>query len=337
MTDTKLPDVSEFQSGSSAPNWAGIKAQNGGAAIIRVGYGNAHLDNMFVSNYTALKQNGFSFIGLYHYLRAGQDAASQANAFCNWVGPLSALFPGSIPMLDLEEGSGDQSGRANTWFNIVDAHFTLDKLALNQRSWLYSGDNFARTQGLAPIFNSARHTWVAAYGSSENGLLPHTLWQSTDGQAQFPTNRTNWSGCGFVDTSVFHGDLQTLASMGWQPLGQPAPQPPAQTQTIEEEQSMLKATDKTTAISFGNGAYDWISFFSDPSVEGKPDQQIRVAPWSADNGGTFAGIQTISVGNSNEKVTVQLPAHTAGVSIQRVSSQASTDWVPVAWNLGPTT
>jgi hypothetical protein len=35
----KLPDVSEFQSPASgnAPNWAGIKSQNGGAAIIRVG------------------------------------------------------------------------------------------------------------------------------------------------------------------------------------------------------------------------------------------------------------------------------------------------------------
>jgi hypothetical protein len=32
----KLPDVSEFQSPASgnAPNWAGIKSQNGGAAII---------------------------------------------------------------------------------------------------------------------------------------------------------------------------------------------------------------------------------------------------------------------------------------------------------------
>src|SRR5262249_22645221 len=47
MTVT-LPDVSEFQSPASgnAPNWAGIKSQNGGAAIIRVGYGNAHLDGM---------------------------------------------------------------------------------------------------------------------------------------------------------------------------------------------------------------------------------------------------------------------------------------------------
>ena len=160
---TLMPDVSEFQTGNTAPNWAGIKAQNGGAGIIRVGYGNSHLDHMFVSNYTDLKNNHFSFMGLYHYLRSGQDVVSQANAFINWIGPPSALAPGSIPMLDLEEGSGDQSARANQWFSIVDAFYGLDKLPLNQRSWLYSGDNFARIHGLIPLFNSDRHTWVASY------------------------------------------------------------------------------------------------------------------------------------------------------------------------------
>ena len=212
-----IPDVSEFQapSNGNAPNWAGIKAQNGGAAIIRVGYGNAHLDHMFVSNYTDLKANGFDFIGLYHYLRADQDVISQAVAFCNWVGPVSSLAPGSIPMLDLEEGSGNQSGRADQWFAIVDAHFGLDKLSLDKRSWIYSGNSFANTQGLAPIFNSARHSWVASYKATETGLLPHTLWQSTDGRVG--ANRTNWSGCGFVDTSITSHSLSDLAAMAYQP------------------------------------------------------------------------------------------------------------------------
>jgi len=84
-----LPDVSEFQSPASgnAPNWAGIKAQNGGAAIIRVGYGNNHLDGMLVPNRAAIKSRKFGFCGLYQYLRAGQDAISQANAFVGWIGP----------------------------------------------------------------------------------------------------------------------------------------------------------------------------------------------------------------------------------------------------------
>ncbi|MGH7238847.1 MAG: GH25 family lysozyme [Candidatus Saccharimonadales bacterium] len=229
-----LPDVSEFQAPSSgnAPNWAGIKVQSGGGAIIRVGYGNAHLDHMFVSNYTALKQNKFSFMGLYQYLRGDQDVTSQANAFCNWVGPKSALAPGSIPMLDLEEGSGNQLSRANQWFSIVDAHFGLDKLTLDRRSWLYSGNSFATTQGLAPIFNSARHTWVASYKSTNSGLLPYTLWQSTDGK--IGANRFNWAGCGFCDTSITAAgySLADLSAMAYQPGHVVVTPPPAAADTF---------------------------------------------------------------------------------------------------------
>lgn len=215
MADTKMPDVSEFQTASagSAPNWAGIKKHNGGAAIIRVGYGNAHLDHMFVSNYTALKANKFPFIGLYHYVVAGQDIASQAKAFCAWIGPASAIFPGTVFMMDLEEGGGNQSSRANAWLNAVDHFYGLDKLTLDRRSWLYSGQSFAVSQGLAPIFNSARRTWVASYKATESNLLPHTLWQSTNGQVG--ANITSWAGAGRCDTSIGHHSVAEFAAMGW--------------------------------------------------------------------------------------------------------------------------
>lgn len=219
-----LPDTSEFQTGPSAPNWAGIKKQNGGAGICRVGYGTGHLDSMFVSNYTALKANKFSFIGLYHYIRAGQDAAAQADQFCKWVGPPSAIAPGTVFMCDLEEGTGSQLDRANVWLSHVDSFYGLTHFQLNMRSWLYSGQSFAVSSGLSPIFNSARRTWIAAYQSSEAGLLPHTLWQSTNGQVG--ANITNWAGCGKIDTSVFHGNLADLAMMGWKGNVTPPPPPP---------------------------------------------------------------------------------------------------------------
>ena len=94
MTDTLIPDVSEFQTGQSAPDWAGIKKQNGGAGIIRVGYGTSHLDHMFAANYTATKKNGFAFTGLYQYIVAGQDITAQARAFCSWIGPPVRHLPG---------------------------------------------------------------------------------------------------------------------------------------------------------------------------------------------------------------------------------------------------
>lgn len=207
-----VPDVSEFQSGNSAPDWAGIKAKNGGAGIIRVGYGDAHLDKMFLSNYTMMKSNGFKFLGLYQYLRGGQDPNAQANAFCNWVGPTSAVAPGTVFILDLEEGDGDQSGRALAWHKFVDDFYGLSARPLNERSWLYSYTSFVASHNLGSIFASQRHTWVAAYQSTEPAL-GHTLWQSTDGSQG--SNITSWPGCGRCDTSVHNGTLATLSADAW--------------------------------------------------------------------------------------------------------------------------
>ena len=319
-----LPDVSEFQSPASgnAPNWAGIKAQNGGAAIIRVAYGNNHLDGMLVPNRAAIKSRGFGFCGLYQYLRAGQDAISQANAFVDWIGP--HLNEGEIPILDLEEGAGNQSGRANQWFGVIDAAYGLTSLPLSQRSWLYSGQDFAVNAGLAPIFNSDRPTWVAAYQSSEAGLLPHTLWQSTNGQVG--ANRTNWSGCGFVDTSIYHGTLASLSSLGWHPPDRLTAPP------LEEEEDMQIQNDKKFgAVSFGRGQYNWIAFFCDPRGEGKTPNVLRVAPFSSDTRG-FTGITTVTIGPETQKVTVKLPVNCVGISFQRQDDPGN--WATIAYNMG---
>ena len=321
MTVT-LPDVSEFQSPASgnAPNWAGIKAQNGGAAIIRVGYGNAHLDGMLVPNRARIRSLRFGFCGLYQYLRAGQDVRSQARAFINWIGP--NLNEGEIPVLDLEEGPGDQAGRANQWLGLIDGAYHLMSLPLSQRSWLYSGQNFAVTAGLAPIFNSARRTWVAAYQASEAGLLPHTLWQSTDGQTG--ANRTNWSGCGFCDTSIYHGTLGSLSDLGWHAPASPSPFSP-------EEEMQIQNDQKFGAVSFAGGQFKWISFFCDPGGEGKAPNRLRVAPYSGDSHG-FANITTVTIGPATQKVTVALPGNCAGISFQRQDDPSN--WATIAYNLG---
>jgi hypothetical protein len=318
----KLPDVSEFQSPASgnAPNWAGIKSQNGGAAIIRVGYGNAHLDHMLVSNRAKIKSLKFGFCGLYQYLRADQDVRSQANAFINWIGP--NLNEGEIPILDLEEGSGDQSGRASQWFAIIDHAYDLMSLPLSQRSWLYSGQSFAIDAGLAPIFNSARRTWIAAYRASEAGLLPHTLWQSTDGQTG--ANRTNWSGCGFCDTSIYHGTLASLSDLGWHP-------PTASSPIFPEEEMQIQNDKKYGAVAFAGGKFKWISFFCDPGGEGKTPNRLRVAPYSGDSHG-FANITIVTIGPATQKVTVALPGNCAGISFQRQDEPGN--WATIAYNLG---
>ena len=216
MTDLLLPDVSEFQTGPSTPDWAGIKKQNGGAGIIRVGYGHDHLDHMFVANYTALKATKFSFTGLYHYIVAGQDITAQARAFCAWIGPPAAVAPGTVFMCDLEEGAGNQHDRAMAWLGFVDKFYGLDARPLPERSWLYSGASFAVSAGLAPIFASPRRTWVAAYSAAEP-KLGHTLWQSTNGK----TGRTSPRGPGAVSATR---RCTTGRWPGWPPrAGRPRP------------------------------------------------------------------------------------------------------------------
>ena len=318
----KLPDVSEFQApaNGNAPDWAGIKSQNGGAAIIRVGYGNAHLDEMLVSNRAKIRPLGFGFCGLYQYLRADQDVTSQASAFIKWIGP--DLNPGEIPILDLEEGSGDQSSRANQWFGIIDDAYHLASLPLSQRSWLYSGQDFAVSAGLTPIYDSARRTWVAAYQDSDSGLLPHTLWQSTNGQ--LGANKTDWSGCGSVDTSLYDGTLAGLSALGWHP-------PTNQSLLLPEEEMQIQNDRKFGAVSFAGGQFTYISFFCDPGGEGKTPNVLRVAPFSGDTHG-FTNITTVTIGPTTEKVTVALPANCSGISFQRQDD--SSNWATIAYNLG---
>jgi Glycosyl hydrolases family 25 len=197
-----LPDLSEYQPAASMP---GIKAANGGAAIIRACYGTSHFDAAFHRLRAAASD--FPFLGLYMYVTAGQDIAAQARAFTAIVGELA---PHEVPILDLEEGTGNQEARANAWLTVVDEALGLASRPLNERSWLYSNLDFAGTAGLTPIFASARHTWVAAYGPAEPSL-GHTLWQSTNGTTG--SNITDWPGAGRCDTNLYHGTLAQLAAL----------------------------------------------------------------------------------------------------------------------------
>jgi hypothetical protein len=193
-----LPDLSEFQPNA---DMAGIKRANGGAAIIRAAYGHAHPDHVFAHLRASAHAAGYAFLGLYQYLVAGQDVASQAGAFCSAAGKLA---PHEVAILDLEEGTGDQSARAAAWLAAVGTR-------LGKRPWLYSGESFAMAHNLAPIFDGPQvHTWVAAYRAAEPAL-GHTLWQSTNGQAG--ANITDWAGAGRCDTSIYHGTLEQLAAL----------------------------------------------------------------------------------------------------------------------------
>jgi len=198
-----LPDLSEYQYNASM---AGIKKANGGAAIIRACYGADHPDGSFAWFRECAAAAGYSFLGLYCYLRADQDVVAQVAAFRTAVGKLAHC---EIPILDLEEGAGDQSSRALAWLQFTDDAYGLSSLPLDRRSWLYSNEDYALESGLASIFASARRTWVAAYGPAEPEL-GHTLWQCTNGTVG--PYITEWPGAGACDTNVYHGTLAELAA-----------------------------------------------------------------------------------------------------------------------------
>lgn len=212
MPDLLLPDFSEFQENA---DMGGVAKVNGGAAIVRACYGAAHPDKVFTKLRAAAA--GYRFLGIYQYLVAGQDVAAQAQAFLRIVGKLA---PHEIPILDLEEGAASQWARADQWCNMVDGALGLSARPLQYRSWVYSGEDYAKEHGLAAIFASARHTWVAAYGSTEP-VLGHSLWQCSDGKEG--SHITSWPGAGRCDTSVYHGTLAQIAALITPPAPPGAP------------------------------------------------------------------------------------------------------------------
>lgn len=195
MNPLHLPDVSEFQ-----PNvdWAAVAQRNGGAAVIRALYGSGHVDKAWYggARRTDAHSKGIKLLGIYQYVTASEDAAAQAHALVNLLGRLE---PHEFVVIDLEEGTGNQAGRAQQWLSVADQHLTYPGY---RGAWLYSGASFFQEHGLMGIAQSTRHTWVAAYQSAPPPV-PHTLWQHTDSEP--------WPGIGSCDCSIYNGTLQQLA------------------------------------------------------------------------------------------------------------------------------
>lgn len=206
-----LADVSEFQ-----PNMAdALYLAWSRAVVIRAMYGDAHDDGAWHGGQrrALLHAGGARFLGVYQYLVAGQSGAAQARAFHSLVG---AIQPGEVFIADFEEGN---RGVLDTW--------RAEMLSLYGQSiapflWAYTGLYFGESRGVLPV------QWVAAYGQAEPSTR-HRLWQFTDAY-QVP-------GVGTADASIFHGTIDELAALAWQPSKpppSPAPQPQPQPPSLEE-------------------------------------------------------------------------------------------------------
>ena len=147
-----------------------------------------------------LHSGGALFVGLYAYITAADSVVTQAHALLDLIGELR---PGEKLIADVEVGSGSQAGRWQAWAKVIAA-------ATGDWPWCYSDLDFAEGHGLAP-------EWVAAFQKDEPAGS-HVLWQFTDAY-QVPGIATP------CDASVFHGSVEELAALAYQPTATVAPQP----------------------------------------------------------------------------------------------------------------
>lgn len=192
-----MADISQFQ-----PQIAdAVYLQWSKAVIIRAMYGQDMTDRSWFGGQrrSLLLQGGAQFLGIYQYLRADQDAAAQAKALAQLLGTLNK---GEYVIADIEEGTGSQQARWQSWAGVINAE-------LGFPPGDYSGLNFAAAHGLTPV------DWVAAYGTTEPAVQ-HLFWQFTDAM-------TIPGVPGLCDCSIFHGNINELAALAF---GGQQPQPP---------------------------------------------------------------------------------------------------------------
>jgi hypothetical protein len=177
-----LADVAEFE---QTINWVAYGASNP-AVIVRTHNSN-RADYFAVPNIAGARKN-CRWRGFYQYLTAGADPVAAAHAFQATTG---VLLPGEVAIVDIEEGTGDQTGRRQAWLSALQWKDPVE--------WTYSGVAFARAHLADKV------DWVAAYGQGEP-TDAHTLWQFTDKQ--------NFAGIATpCDGSVFNGTIDQLIAL----------------------------------------------------------------------------------------------------------------------------
>jgi GH25 family lysozyme M1 (1,4-beta-N-acetylmuramidase) len=208
LPDTYMADISEWQTSFDAPAYI-----SGGYKIVIVrAYSGYRADSMMPSRRDYVRGQPFVGVGYYCYLAKDVDPKTQANGFINTIG---TLRDNEWAILDVEEGSGSQTSRAEAWFSVV------DKWA-GSPAMIYASSSFMDSQLSGCGHWSGRSIWLAAYPGSytDNPAVEpsgrHDLWQYTD--------RRSMPGLsGGVDCSVHRGDEQSFMNAV---LGGKAPTPP---------------------------------------------------------------------------------------------------------------
>ena len=277
-----LADISQFQREIVAAYFAWSRA-----VIFRAMYGTT-VDKAWYGGErrSFIHDNGAKFTGIYQYVTAFQNVLAQADALGNLLG---SLKPGEKIIADIEEGAGSQQARWVQWATRV--------AQLGDDPWDYSGANYARDHGLQPV------DWIAAYGTREPDP-PHKLWQFTDAF-------TVPGIAGAVDCSVYHGSIDDLAALAYQPAKPPPPPPPPAEEPMLVLGNALVSGGPAAVLPVPAGKHTVI-FYADPGYQGGTVPSVRVI---FDVGGP----QTVSP-VWGTPVWLKVPAGAARLSVARLDA-----------------
>ena len=149
MSDLLLADISEWQESIDADAYI----RGGHGVIIARVHSGYQADKAVPERIAYLRSKPFVAVGWYQYLAPDRDARQQAHEFMGIVGSLRA---NEFPVLDLEKGAGEQTPRADAWFNVVDPWAGF-------QASLYSGHAFLITQLGGIKHWGQRPLWIADY------------------------------------------------------------------------------------------------------------------------------------------------------------------------------
>jgi lysozyme len=175
-------DVSE---NNGYVDWNAVKAAGMDFAIIRLGFGNRHLDTNFYENVNGALTAGLK-IGVYYYSYALDEAAARSEArYMLYVLKDAGLTKDKIEMdlwFDMEDADGYKSGNGMPTNQTITNMCSAFIVACNEAGYscgiyanLYWLENKIYTDQLADYVPY----WVAQWGRSCD--WPNaTMWQFTD-------------------------------------------------------------------------------------------------------------------------------------------------------------
>jgi lysozyme len=187
-------DVSHYQ---GRIDWATVAAQDFRFAFVKATEGRNHIDTLFCTNWTAIKQAGMKR-GAYHFFRPSMDGEVQAR---NFMATVELNYGDLPPVVDIEI---DENLPRETVIAELKKYLYWIELTYSIRPIIYTHYKFYN-KIIAGEFDKYP-IWIAKYGGDVPRLgvgVKPMFWQYG--------NRGKIQGVnGYVDMNVFFGTADEL-------------------------------------------------------------------------------------------------------------------------------